>query len=138
MQETTPKILLKFFQFIYGFSWAVPVFYFYLSGATEVGDRVHRCTKERKKGKTKSRVPARSIPSSSPTATAKIRNLMLSARRNGDDPSSTARTVERLALHLPDDILGALVRNLAENDVLTIKMRSLDKSDEELGAYNNN
>lgn len=63
---------------------------------------------------------------------------MLSARRNGDDPSSTARTVERLALHLPDDILGALVRNLAENDVLTIKMRSLDKSDEELGAYNNN
>lgn len=71
--QTAPKVLLNFSQFIYGFSWAVPVFYFYLSGATEVGDRVHRCTKERKKGKTKSRVPARSIPSSSPTATAKIK-----------------------------------------------------------------
>lgn len=59
---------------------------------------------------------------------------MLSGRLDGDDPTGTARLVERLGLHLLDNILRGLVRNLTENDVLVVKMRSADEGDEELGA----
>lgn len=59
---------------------------------------------------------------------------MLSRRLDGDDPTGTAGLVERLGLHLPDDFLRGLVRNLTENDVLVVKMRSVDEGDEELGA----
>lgn len=61
---------------------------------------------------------------------------MLSGRRDGDGPRSTARVIERLGLHLIDDIPARLVRYLAENDVFTVKMRGLEEGDEELGAYN--
>lgn len=63
-----------------------------------------------------------------------MRNLVLSGRCNGNDPSSTARLVERFSLHLSDDGLGLIVRNLAKNDMLVVKMRCFGKGDEELGA----
>lgn len=63
-----------------------------------------------------------------------MRNLILSGRCDGDDPSSAARLVERFGLHLSDDILGGIIRNLTKNDMLAVKMGCFDKGDEELGA----
>lgn len=60
---------------------------------------------------------------------------MLARGSDGDGAGGTARVVERLGLHLADNLLGGLVGNLAENGVLSIKMGGLDKGDEELGAY---
>jgi len=39
-----------------------------------------------------------------------------------------------LGLHLLDDFLGFLIGNLSKDDVLAIKMGSLDEGDEELRA----
>jgi hypothetical protein len=60
---------------------------------------------------------------------------VLARGSDGDGAGGTARVVERLGLHLADNILGGLVGNLTENGVLSIKMRGLDEGDEELGAY---
>lgn len=59
---------------------------------------------------------------------------MFPRRLDGDSPGSAACLVERLGLHLSDDVLGSIVCNLTENDVLAIKMRGRDEGDEELGA----
>lgn len=60
---------------------------------------------------------------------------MLARGSNADGTRGTARVVERLGLHLADNVLGGVVGNLTENGVLSVKMGGLDEGDEELGAY---
>lgn len=71
-----------------------------------------------------------------PQHSKELKHLQLAGSSDGDcaDGAAVVAGAVGLGLNLVDDGLGVIVGNLAEDDVLAVKVRGLDEGDEELGA----